>query len=122
MPIFWSRPDGSLAQTVIAESFLARERLPGETTAQAVSRLATEHVQRKDPSLADCTCVLVKSANVPADRSKRHAWRLDGTGTKIVVDATIPAPPHPKQALLDRVQAATNIEEMRAVLKEMIRG
>src|SRR3990167_9254459 len=105
MPIFWKHSDGSLAQTVLTDYFLARERREDETTAQAVARLAREHVQQKNPNLADCELVLVRSTDVPADRSQRHAWRLDGT--TVVVDATVPAPPHPKQALLDLVKAAT---------------
>ena len=121
MPIFWKHADGSLAQTVLTDSFLEQERLPEETTAQAVERLARDHVQQKNPALKDCELFLVKSAGVPADRSKRYAWRLNGTG-KVAVDATVPAPPHPKQALLDQVKAAGTMDELKTILGEIIRG
>lgn len=94
MPIIWERADGSIAVTQLTEEFLARECKEGEITSDAVLRLARDHVQAKAPDLAGLTPVLVKSADLPKDRSARHSWRLstdDGTA-RVIVDATVPAP------------------------------
>lgn len=90
MPIIWKRADGSIAVTQLTDEFLGRERREGELTSDAVLRLARDHVQAKVPDLAGLTPVLVKTADMPTDRTRRHAWRLDGD--KVIADSKIPDP------------------------------
>lgn len=100
MPIIWQKPNGSILISQLEEGYLARNRVPidvdtpYETVEEAVLRLA-EVLKQKDPALKDLEPVLVKSAEMPMDRSKRYAWRLrtiDGV-PKVIVDMNVPAPP-----------------------------
>jgi len=99
MPIVWQYPDGSILQYQFVDVFLGRERRDGETTEAAVLRLGHEHVEKKIPGLAGLPVQIVKSADVPHDRSTRHAWRLtiaDGRA-KVIVDPTVPDPPQSRR-------------------------
>jgi len=82
MPIVWEYPDGSVSVTVLAEDWLAEQRQPGETTAEAVRRLA-QIIQERTPHLAAAVPTLVRSADVPGDRRARHRWRLRGTRVEV---------------------------------------
>lgn len=119
MPIVWTRPDGSLIIERFAENFLAQHRQEGESTTDLVMRL-TPLLQAKSgrDEIRSLTPTLVREADLPATRDKRHAWRLHNG--KVVVDATIPDLPHPKQALRDKVAQAKTIDDMRAILAEVI--
>jgi hypothetical protein len=102
MPIIWERPDGSLIVERFAESALARERRPDETTAQAVLRLATERLLA-NPDRADIaglTPVLVREADMP--RGDRLKWRL--SAGRVEVNPTVADPVRPV-SLEERVAA-----------------
>lgn len=90
MPIIWKLPDNSVRVMQLSERFLAGQTLPGETRAETVARLA-EVERGKNPDLASATCTLVRTADMPTDRTARHKWRL--AGFTVAVDATIPDPP-----------------------------
>ncbi len=55
---------------------------------------------------------------LPRKRSQRDKWRIK-QGV-IVEDLTIPDPPHPKQALLDAIDAATTLAQLRAAVKAAV--
>lgn len=78
MPIVWEKPDGSLMLTQIIPEVLERERREGESTEDAVLRIARELIQPKSPVFAGLTPTTVRTADVPPDRSRRHLWRLKG--------------------------------------------
>lgn len=87
MPIVWTMPDGSIQVTTLVDSFLERERRPGEDTTTAVLRLAN-HIQSKTPGLQAGVAALVASKDVPSTRSERDKWRvMDG---KVQVDPSVP--------------------------------
>jgi hypothetical protein len=52
------------------------------------------------------------------DRSTRGKWRIKNG--RIVVDATVPDPPHPRQALLDSIDSATSLDELKAAMRESL--
>ena len=61
----------------------------------------------------------VDEASVPTDRSRRHAWRwADNPG--VYVDETVPDPPDPKKERIDRIEKAKTVEEIKAILKELV--
>jgi len=99
MPIVWTNPDGTVQITSLEESWLARERLPRETTEEAVLRLSSV-IQAKAPSLTG-TPSLVTSASLPANRRWRNAWRLDGSSVHVAL-------PEAKDLCLAEVRAARN--------------
>lgn len=90
MPIVWEMPDGSVQVTQIVDSVLERERRPGETTAAVVLRLAAT-IQAKTPGLATGIPSLVKHADLPTTRERRHAWRLRNGA--VIADLAVPDPP-----------------------------
>ena len=53
------------------------------------------------------------------DRSKRYAWRWQGG--RVIADPAIPDPPHPRQPLLDEIQAATTIAALRAAVLKIVK-
>lgn len=112
-------PDSSVRVTRIVESVLERERQPEELTDALVLRLAST-IQAKTPGLAGGVPRLVTEANMPTDRAKRHAWRLQGN--RVLVDATVPDPPHPKQALLDAIDGAATVSELKPLMKRLVTG
>ena len=57
---------------------------------------------------------------LPQKRSQRDKWRI--TNGQIVVDATIPDPPNPRQALLDAIDQATTIAQLKVLLKQTVTG
>jgi len=80
--------------------------------------LATETA--KDSSLAALPFVDVNDATLPIDRTKRDKWRL--LGQKVIIDPTVPDKLHPKQALIDRANSATTVDQLKAVLADSIKG
>lgn len=53
--------------------------------------------------------------------SVRHKWRKNPKGKGFVVDASVPDPPHPKQALLDEIDKAASVDELKALMKRLVR-
>jgi hypothetical protein len=82
MPIVWEHLDGSVSVTILAEDWLADQRRPGETTAEAVLRLA-KIIQERTPHLAGAVPTLVRAKDLPSDRRDRHRWRLRGTRVEV---------------------------------------
>lgn len=117
MPIVWTMPDGSLQVTTIVDAVVERERRPGEPTAEVVRRLAPL-IQAKSPGFAGGIPTLVASKDIPARDNERHKWKLQGD--KIVVDHTKPDRPNPRQTLLDQIDSAKDINELKTVLKRVL--
>lgn len=59
---------------------------------------------------------VVDHPDLPATPS--HRWRI--RNGQVVDDPTIPDPPSPKQALVDQVNAATTIAQLRALVARYI--
>ncbi len=123
MPVVWELPGGSVCVYTFMEDFLARERRPGETTDEAVLRLADgarDKMLPTNPALAGRPAQLVKTADVPRGKAGREQWRLrDG---KVVVDPAVPPRAHPKQALLDAIDGARDVGELKALLRQVVTG
>lgn len=101
MPIVWEMPDGSLMITQIAEKYLNQNTLEGESKEDAVTRLAGV-IRAKTPVLRLAGPPnLVKTADIPKERSERDRWRLrDG---KVIPDPNVPLPVREK-TLLERIE------------------
>lgn len=100
-----------------------RLRNDGETDDEFIARIGADTVM-KDPSLAGLPFQDVDEADIPADRTDRHKWRLQQLGQKFVCwpDNTVPDRPHPKQPLIDRANSATTVAELKTILADLIRG
>ena len=61
---------------------------------------------------------IVQDPDLPPDKRERHKWRIQGG--KVRVDLTVPDPPHPRQALLDQVDAATTVAQLKAILRTVV--
>lgn len=96
-----------------------KHRLPDELDDAFIARVGTQ-VTTRDSSLAGLPFIDVEEASLHAlDRSLRHKWRT--VGQAVVVDPTVPNLPHPKQALLDEIDAATTMDALKAAVKKVIR-
>ena len=82
MPIVWSFPDKHIEITYLDQDFLAKSQKPDEMTADAVMRLAVD-IAAKAPYLRQAVPQLVKTADLPTDRSKRKDWTLDKSTKKV---------------------------------------
>ena len=118
MPIVFSKPDGSVHVLHLSEKWLAANRLPSETTAEAVARLA-DGQREKHAILSDATMQLVPTAQMPADRAKRHKWRRQAG--QCVVDDSVPDRVHPQQTILDRINAAATLDQTKQAMIDYIR-
>jgi hypothetical protein len=99
MPIAIALPSGDVWFMTLNEERLQAALNPRETKDETVLRLARLDLAKiqlnPGASLKNALPpALVKTADVPTDREKRHAWRL--SGGKVIVDATIPDPPKGK--------------------------
>lgn len=72
----------------------------------------------KDKTLEGLPFVDIDESAIPTDRSERHKWRVQGGS--VVVDKAAPERPHPKQALLNKIRAANSVNEIKALLEEII--
>jgi len=106
-----SKPDGSVHIIHLNR----RHQRPGETESQFLDR-----EQPKDPSLVGLPFVDLDSTILPADRSQRHRWRIQGG--RVQIDLTVPDPPHPRQALLNQIAAATTVDQLKIVLQTLVRA
>ena len=90
----------------------------GETDDVFIARIGA-HAEAADPSLAGLPSVDVLDTVVSAlDRSKRHKWRVSGGALN--VDNTVPDPPNPKQGLINAINAAGDINAIKAILRQML--
>lgn len=92
MPILWEKPDKTICIMTLSERFLAAQRLPSETTTDAVLRLA-EIERLKNSDLQNAVLYLVTSASMPTDYSKRNAWRIQNG--HCVIDRAVILPIEP---------------------------
>lgn len=82
MPIVWEMPDGTVRVAVFSEEFLEKNRLEGESTEDAVTRLAP-HFQAKVPELMVATQHIIKTRDMPLDKKFRDRWIVkDGKVTE----------------------------------------
>lgn len=113
----FSEPSGHVHVLYLNEKL----RLPGETDSDFMNRLGPT-VASKSSGLAGLSFVDVDQAVIQAlPRSQRHKWRVN-PGGHLRVDPTIPDPPHPKQAKLNKIAAATSIDELKVLLTEIVKG
>lgn len=92
MPIVWEMPDRSVRIMQLSEKFLVAHKTPTETTEAAVKRLA-EIERNKSEDLRDATAYLVRTADLPANRETRKAWRMQNG--VCIVDPSVVLPPKP---------------------------
>ena len=59
---------------------------------------------------------------LPPDRTQRHKWRKNPIGRGVIIDTTVPDPPHPQQELLSQVVQADTVPELKAILVKLIKG
>lgn len=60
---------------------------------------------------------------LPPTKAQRHKWRWNVVAQQVEVDPTVPDPPHPRQAILDQIDAeASFTPAQRALLKRIVRG
>ena len=59
-------------------------------------------------------------AFLPPDRSQRHKWRKHPSGRGVWIDPSVPDPPHPRQALLDEIDGANSLAELKRLMKKLV--
>ena len=91
-----------------------------ETDETFLARIGA-HAAANDPSLGGLPFVDIERSMILAlDRSQRHKWRI--VGNQVRVDPTVPDRPHPQQARLDAINAATTVDQLKAELAKFIKG
>lgn len=108
----WSEPDGTIKITTFIEDSLV------DRDCQILQSNGSVH---PDATFVHFPDEASFNAAVPKDPDAdrvRDKWRLrDG---KIVVDRTVPDPPHPKASLLAQVAAAKSLPDLQAVLTAIL--
>ena len=97
-----------------------RHKDPNESEQIFLDRVYAKAVEA-DPSLAGLSTTDIDHKDLPPNRAKRHAWRLNSQG-KVIVDPTIPEPPRPNQSIIDDVENATNIGQLKAAMVRWLKG
>lgn len=111
----WYEPDGVKVTTFAPGS------ADGDKVAACKTLLADGRVH-KDATFEDVESAEELKTLLPGDRAARHKWRKNPLGRGCVVDQRVADPLHPKQKLLDAIQTAGTMEEMRALLVKVVRG
>lgn len=62
----------------------------------------------------------IERAMLPQDRTNRHKWRMQAG--RVQPDLTVPDPPHPKQGLLDQIDQATSVAQVKVLMAKLVRG
>lgn len=114
MPIVWEFPDGHVELEQLEDGYLERNRLAGETTDAAVLRLGQILKLKKPHYVAGSpSATLLRRAEIPVDRSRRNAWRLQDNpaapGTKLLRD-------DPSVVLPPKVRSNAELEALVAEL------
>ena len=103
----WSEPDGTVKITRVVS---------GSLEAAAAILIEDGHI---NPT---ATFVDVPEAELlsllPSDRLDRSKWRY--RGGKVMVDHAIPDPPDPDQDILDAIQTANTVPELKNVLRRVL--
>ena len=92
----------------------------GEETEEAFYGRVFGQVINGDASLQGLPYFDMEKTLLPANRAKRYAWRTQNK--QIVEDSAVPEPPHPKQAILDRISSVTTIAQLKSILTEVVKG
>jgi len=98
----WAAEDGTVCITTCAD---------GVSAEQEFDKLVRLGVIPKGT-------VPLHEPELPRKRSQREKWRIRGGA--IVVDPTVPDPPHPKQALLDAIQRAQSLDDLKALMAQVV--
>ncbi len=112
----FKNPDGSISIVHPNEKYRNR----GEPDVEFYSRVFNKAMS-SDPALDGLPSEDIDSSDLPPDRSKRHKRRLN-PANKVVVDPSVPDPPHPRQKLLDGIESATTVAQLKTFLLESITG
>jgi hypothetical protein len=84
MPIVWVFPNREIEVTYLNERWMEHQRQRGEATDKLVERLANV-IKDKAPQFRGASPRLVKTADIPTDRTNRKDWTLDKTTRRVRV-------------------------------------
>ena len=113
----YQRPDGSLAIVSPAwnDPVNGFGRTPHVTEEQWYNWAVAHKQPREWVSLGN-----IPITSLPQDRAHRDKWRM--LAGRIQPDMTIPNRPHPKQALLDEIDRAATVPQLKVLLTKLVRG
>lgn len=57
---------------------------------------------------------------LPTDRPNRAKWRKNPSGKGVIVDAAVPDPADPDQDLVDLIQSASGMADLKAALGKVL--
>lgn len=103
----WFRPNGLVGHSDLSP-------LPPERQGAEWARILADRSLPPDTPYVD-----MDAADLPP-RARRHAWRKHPTELRVVVDPTVPDPPHPKKKLLDAIDQAATVDDLKALLKKVV--
>ena len=109
------KPGGTLS--VIRPS--PNSRLPDEEESVWLDRIFTKHMKVRE--MIGFPFVDMDDSQLPSDRKMRNKWRLNPQD-RVFVDPSVADLPHPKQTLLDQIDGATTLAEIRVAMKELLKG
>ena len=107
------KPDGSV--TIIRPGLHSRR--PDEDELAWLDRVFTAHMESR--GWIGRPFVDMDVSKLPPDRKNRNKWRLN-TRNLLFVDQSIPDTPHRRQGLVDRIEKAKSVDELKQLLKEIV--
>lgn len=109
-------PDGSV--TIIHPAMNDLARPPGVNDETWVEQ-CLDKTMAKHPEWHALLSVDIQSDALPTDRALRHKWRL--VAGAVMVDPAVPDPSHPKQALLDAIDEAATLVDLKLLMKRIVK-
>lgn len=110
-------PDGSL--TSISPAWNDRlwgfGKTPHQTEAEWYAWAVSYRIPAHYLNLGD-----YEMASLPQNRTHRHKWRV--TAGQVQPDLTLSDPPHPKQVLLEQIDQAASVAQLKVLMAKLVRG
>ena len=100
----WFHPDGQVAYSDLSRA--------GDVEAEWAKILAAR-------GLAPDTEYVDMDVTALPSRDDRHKWRKHPTDLAVVVDTKVPDPPNPKQAMLDEIDQAATLDDVKVLLRKL---
>ena len=113
MKRIWYNPDGTIAIISFANS-------EPETIQKAMNKLFIRGTCNPSGTFHDCITDAEYQSLIPSDRANRNKWRKHPLNDSVIVDNTISDPFDPRQSLLNDLNDAKTLPQLKALIAKML--
>ena len=109
----WYNPDGAIVIISFAKD-------DNEAIESAMQKLFIGGICNPLGTFHDCMTDAEYQSLVPSDRANRNKWRKHPLNDSVIVDNTISDPFDPRQSLLNDLNDAKTLPQLKAIIVKML--